>query len=74
MVVDSASEKTVSAEFGDLKVKTFGCRDVEIKSNWLRQPKERERRYLKKYGITQADLSRFTDDLHDWIAAAPLEL
>ena len=57
-----------------MKYKTFRDKNIEIKSNWLRQPKDREKRYLKKYNVTADQLTQFTNDLHDWISEAPLTL
>jgi len=36
---------------------TFGTPDVEIKSNWLRIPKERRTRYLEPFGKTDDQLT-----------------
>jgi hypothetical protein len=46
-----------------LKRQTFGTADVEVKANWLKRPRERERRYLNRYGITDGGLTAFTEAL-----------
>jgi len=43
----------------DLKVKTFGDPTVEVKSTWLRLPRDRSEHYLKPYGITDEALDSF---------------
>jgi hypothetical protein len=43
------------------KQETFGTTAVEVKSNWLRLPEEREKRYLRPYNITDAQLNAFVD-------------
>lgn len=42
---------------------------VEIKSNWLRIPAERRRRYLDPFGITEHDLREFTDNVYNALLA-----
>lgn len=61
-----------STEFRGLKRAFFSDSDVEIKSNWLRQPAECSRRYLAPYGITERKLASFVDALYDWIGAAEI--
>jgi len=58
----------------ELKVATFGTADVEVKSTWLRIPKEREARYLTRFGITDDALTLFTDGCYEVIRRAPIEL
>jgi hypothetical protein len=55
-----------------LKQKFFGTHQVEIKSNWLRIPSERGKQYLTKFGISEADLSAFVDELYRCILASDL--
>jgi hypothetical protein len=50
-----------------LKLDCFGDDTVEIKSNWLRIPHERQRHYLQPYGLTDAHLDQFTEDYYDLI-------
>jgi hypothetical protein len=38
---------------------------VEIKSNWLRIPKERQALYISQYQITDAELNEFVTELYD---------
>lgn len=57
-----------------LKRLTFGTPDVEIKANWLKRPRERTRRYLEKYSVTEAQLTAFTDALYEIINDADCQL
>jgi hypothetical protein len=56
------------------KLRVFRARDVEIKSNWLRIPWERERRYLQPYGLDEKGLLDFVESFYGVIAAADLRL
>ncbi len=59
-------------ELNGLKRAYFGTTDVEIKSNWLRQPHERKKRYIDPYGIDKDQLTRFVDAIYQWINATGL--
>ena len=48
-----------------LKERHFGTSDVEIKSNWLRMPEERQRRYLLPYSLTSDELKGFVEEYYD---------
>ncbi len=61
--------KALNSKVLTLKRKYFNDVDVEIKSNWLRMPGERQKRYLARYVITAADLKAFTDELYDVLLA-----
>lgn len=61
-------------KFQELKRLTFGGADVEIKSNWLRIPKERRKRYIERYGITDDKLNSFVDDYYRLMTQAPIQL
>ncbi|MBN1460609.1 MAG: DUF3800 domain-containing protein [Armatimonadetes bacterium] len=65
---------TYEDELAGLKRAFFGRRNVEIKSNWLRQPKECRKHYLDKYGITQPELETFVDAMYEWLVATRLTL
>jgi len=66
------SSRLVDAIKG-LKQKYFGTHKVEIKSNWLRIPSERSKRYLVKYGISEGDLTVFIEELYQCILASELQ-
>jgi cytidylate kinase len=57
-----------------LKREAFGTPDVEIKANWLKRPREREKRYLEEYGITDTQLTSFTDAVYEIIADSSCQL
>jgi hypothetical protein len=57
-----------------LKTLAFRRSTVEIKSNWLRIPKERRVRYLEPFGLSEAAVTRFTDDYYRLLVQAPLTL
>jgi len=52
-----------------LKQTYFNDFGVEIKSNWLRMPDERQRRYLDRYAIDAVALRAFTDKLYNVLLA-----
>jgi hypothetical protein len=58
----------------ELKRLTFKTADLEIKSNWLRIPKERTSRYIEPYGVSEQALTQFTDDYFRLLGDAPVEL
>ena len=71
LLSESGSGHLVTA-IKDLKQKFFGTHQVEIKSNWLRIPSERNKKYLTKFGISESDLSAFVDELYRCILASDL--
>jgi hypothetical protein len=60
------------ARLRELKEVVFSTPNVEVKSNWLRMPGERQERYLDRYGISDATLTSFVDDYYRLIVQAPL--
>ena len=52
----------------------FHTDSVEIKSNWLRIPKERRARYLDPFGITEEELHDFVESYYGIVADADLML
>jgi len=73
-IVDSVHESSVNADLIAIKEKYFGTSTVEIKSNWLRLPRERHRRYIEKYGLSDTKLTEFTEELYFWLSDAPIVL
>lgn len=59
----------LSHEFCGLKRAFFRDPGVEIKSNWLRIPGERKKRYCDRYGITENKITAFVEALYNWILA-----
>jgi hypothetical protein len=61
VIVDRAVEPDLSREIDELKVGTFGTATVEIKSNWLRIPRERQARYLAPFHVSEQQLTAFVE-------------
>ncbi|MCL5102844.1 MAG: DUF3800 domain-containing protein [Armatimonadetes bacterium] len=59
--------KAINNDMLVLKQTYFKNVEVEVKSNWLRNPKEREKRYVVPYSITEAELKEFTDKIYDML-------
>ena len=57
-----------------LKLDVVRTAHLEIKSNWLRIPHERYRRYRDPYGVTDDELTRLSDGCHDHISNANVSL
>lgn len=66
--------KTLTARIRHLKKEMFGTDAVEIKSNWLRLENERTARYLRKFGLSEADLTRFVEAFYESIVESELIL
>lgn len=63
--------KSLNAEVLGLKRTYFNDINVEIKSNWLRNPRERKRRYRDQYGIAESELTEFTAKLYGAALSPP---
>jgi hypothetical protein len=74
LLITPATAGVITHRMQALKAECFGAPDVEIKANWLRIPKERERRYLQRFGTTDERLRRFVDDTYGLIAAVDCTL
>ena len=61
-------------EIRGLKRAFWGSPEIELKSNWVRRPAERKRRYLDPHGVTSKDLADFIGALYRWLAKAPISL
>lgn len=64
----------LAEEMRAAKLRVFGTTAVEIKSNWLRIPHERERRYLQKYNLTEDQLRTFVDSYYGAFLQADVNL
>ncbi len=65
---------TLSGKIAELKRATFGRADVELKSNWLRIPKERERRYRRPFSVTDDDLTALVEGVYAAVGGADIKL
>jgi hypothetical protein len=72
IATDEASR--LSQKIGNQKTSIFGTAQVEIKSNWLRMPVERERRYLKPYALSEENLKTFVEGYYSLICESDLML
>lgn len=63
--IKSADIQYIDNEIKDLKNKVFGTNHVEIKSTFLRNPKQAKKEYLDKYKITSRDLKYFGDEVYN---------
>ena len=64
----------ITSRIVNAKIQTFGSPDVELKSNWLRMPRERQARYLDEYNLSEDALKRFVDDYYAIVRDADLQL
>lgn len=51
----------LNPQINNLKQEYFNTKYVEIKSEWLRIPEKRKRKYLEPFGITEEKLKEFTE-------------
>src|ERR1051325_3777623 len=66
-LVTLAETSLLTGKIAALKIEYFGDDTVEVKSNWLRIPHERQRRYLQPYGLIDDDLDLFIESYYDLI-------
>jgi len=57
----------VNKELNNLKKKYFETHKIEIKSDWLRNPHKRKKKYIDKFKISLNDLERFVEELYELI-------
>jgi hypothetical protein len=69
-----AEARKIIARLRRLKLAVFKTENVEIKSNWLRLKLERQARYLRKFGLTEAELTRFVERYYGTILNSDLVL
>ncbi len=61
VIADVAQVARLAGLFKALKREAFGDESVELKSNWTRQPRERRKRYLEPYGLSNGEMDVFVD-------------
>lgn len=59
LLLTQAGASQLDEQVRALKIGTFGNAQVEVKSNWLRIPRERESRYTQKFGASEERLRDF---------------
>ncbi|OGF48302.1 MAG: hypothetical protein A2452_12330 [Candidatus Firestonebacteria bacterium RIFOXYC2_FULL_39_67] len=57
----------INKEINDLKMTHFKTNKVEIKSDWLRNPRQRQKYYLEKYNISAEKLNEFGFEIYEII-------
>lgn len=72
LLTTTASAGHLVSRIVKLKYEVFGDETVEVKSSWLRNPKERSKRYLTPYFITEEDLTAFVDSYYEIFLEADL--
>src|SRR5262249_35723230 len=74
VLITTTESGRLAGRIKSLKKSVFGTDAVEIKSNWLRIPKEREERYNLRYGVDDKDIESFVHSYYETIVAADLRL
>jgi hypothetical protein len=74
VLLTTVESGVLSQKIKNLKQAVFGTEDVEIKSNWLRIPKETEKRYKKPFGVSDESLTAFVSEFYDLIGNCHLQL
>lgn len=74
LLVTPAEAGFINRSMRDLKLRTFGDDDVEIKAHWLRRNAERNRRYLEPYSLEPEELTLFTEAIYDLLRGAVCKL
>jgi len=68
------ADSALAEGVADLKRKYFDTTRVELKSNWLRLPEERERRYCRPFNVSPDVLNWLTDDLYTLVNESELQI
>lgn len=59
--------RIINTQINNLKKRYFGTHNVEIKSDWLRNPYQRKKHYLDVFNIKEEQLNKFGEDFVDII-------
>lgn len=65
--IDNKNLGQVNKEINAIKKEFFGTSSVEIKSDWMRNPNQRKKRYIDTYNITPEKLNEFGETILDYI-------
>ncbi len=57
--------QSLNRQITDLKWSYFNDPNVEMKSTWLRSPREKQKRYLARFKISEKELDEFTRGVYD---------
>ncbi|MDD5263559.1 MAG: DUF3800 domain-containing protein [Candidatus Bipolaricaulis sp.] len=74
VLIRIADSGRLSERLITLKLECFGDDTVEVKSDWLRIPKERKLHYLEPYGLTDEKLDIFVSDFYGAVIQTDLLL
>lgn len=74
VLISNTEASKLAEKIKDEKVECFGHDNVEVKSTWLRIPKNKTKHYLEPYNITDERLTSFVQSYYSLIASADLEL
>lgn len=74
IIVQDKEIDVVEEEIRKIKLAFFDDENVEFKSNWFRIPKERHKRYLKPYGLTETEFRIATKEIYRVIVGAPITI
>lgn len=74
VVIHENQWRTISHAVDELKMNYFKDVRVEIKSNWLRNPKAKKSLYLDKFDIDEIRLSEFGKRVHEIIESSELKI
>lgn len=67
VLIDSEIIGEINDSINNLKQQYFSTNNVELKSDWLRNPFKRQKQYIQKYNINDANLTSFIDELYSLI-------
>lgn len=72
VLITPANAGILSSKIVEHKLNCFGVDTVEIKSVWLRNPKDRKEKYLEPFDISEKALYDFVENFYDAIIATDL--
>lgn len=74
VLVPATDAPHLEDEIRGLKRTFWGNPDIEIKSNWIRRPTERQKRYTDPHGIDLKEIDQLISALYRWLPRSPLTL
>ena len=72
LLITTTAASQLVGTISRLKYEAFGDESVEIKSNWLRIPQEREKHYIAPYSLTDNDVTKFVESYYEAVVATDL--
>lgn len=72
LLTTTANAGQLVSRIVQLKYEVFGDENVEMKSSWLRNPNERQKRYLTPYFLTEEELTAFVERYYQTFLQADL--